>query len=65
MVLSKAIADHLCLAITEYFNCSRITAKMLDNLCCVLKRKVKNNVTHSELVSVNAREEEVSEEELN
>jgi hypothetical protein len=46
ILLSNAIADHLCLAITENFNCSRITANTLDNLLFALKRK-KENRTHS------------------
>ena len=39
MLLSKAIADHLCLAITENFSCSRMTTNTFDNLLFVLRKK--------------------------
>ncbi len=41
ILLSNAIADHLCLAITENRNCSRITTNKFDNLLFFLKEKEK------------------------
>lgn len=41
ILLSNAIADHLCLGISEDLSCSRITTNTLDNLLFVLRGKNK------------------------